>query len=114
MIKAESRLSNDNQIKRVLQRGAVRSGSFFRVKALKNPRLRTQSRVAVIVGKKISNKATVRNRIKRRSKAVFIKEIVKIDGYDFAIFPNKNVENADFDKLTEDARKCLRELVSFS
>jgi len=113
MIKPERRLSNDKQVERVLQKGASASGSFFRVKALKNPRLKISSRVAVIVGKKVSNKATCRNRIKRRAKAVFIKESAKIEGYDLAVFPNKNTKDADFDKLTSDARQCLKKLVSF-
>lgn len=105
------RLSNDKQIKKVLQKGATRTGSFFRVKALKNLRLARISRFNVVISKKVASRATVRNRIRRRTKAIFMEEIAKIEGYDFVVFPRLEVEGADFDKLTEDARKCLRELV---
>lgn len=114
MIAKSRRLSNDRQIKRVLQKGATGTGSFFRVKALKNPRLADASRFNVIISKKVSNLATVRNKIKRRTKAIFIREVAKIEKYDFVVFPNLTAESADFNKLTEDAKKCLRDLVSFS
>jgi len=114
MIAQRYRLSNDKQIKRVLHKGATKNGSFFRIKAMKNPRLREFSRFTVIISKKVSSKATVRNKIRRRIKAIFIKEVDKIAGYDFVVFPNITAETADFIKLTEDARRCLRDLVSFS
>jgi len=111
MIASRDRLANSRQIKGVLQKGVARSGSFFRVKALKNPRLLSSSRLAVIVSKKISGKAVVRNLIKRRCKAVFGEELKKIAGYDVVVFPNKATETADFEKLSEDAKQCLKSLV---
>lgn len=113
MIKKQNRLAQDHKIKRVLHRGVVRFGRYFKVRALKGSQTRGASRLAVIVGKKISNKATVRNRIKRRAKAVFAPEMPKIDGYEFVVFPQKTVEEAQFKALVEDARICLRKLVSF-
>ena len=112
MILRRHRLSNDKQIKKVLQKGATRTGSFFRIKALKNPRLLDISRFNVVISKKVASRATVRNKIRRRTKAIFIEEIAKIKGYDLVVFPKLQVEGADFKKLTEDGEKCLRELVS--
>jgi ribonuclease P protein component len=110
MIATRDRLANSRQIKRVLQKGVTRSGSFFRLKALRNPRLLSSSRLAVVVSKKISNKAVVRNLIKRRSGAVFAGELGKTVGYDIVVFPSRLVESADFEKLKEDAKQCLRNL----
>lgn len=112
MIASTRRLADDRQIKKVLQKGTAQSGSFFKIKALKNPRLLSLSRLAVVVSKKISNRAVVRNLIKRRTKAVFSEGIKNLSGYDIVVFPTKQVEKAYFEDLKEDARQCLKKLVS--
>ncbi len=113
MIEAKYRLSDNRQIKKVLQKGAARSGSFFRLKALKNNRLPSSSRISVVVSKKVSSKATDRNRIKRRTRAAFADEINKIAGYDLVCFPNRSVLKGSFESIREDAKECLKRLASY-
>ncbi len=66
MLAREFRLSKTLDIRRVFQRGSSCASPFFSIKFLRNPSPTSGFRFAVIVPNKISKKAVVRNRIKRR------------------------------------------------
>jgi|SRR3989344_1680247 len=77
------RLKKDKDIKNVFLKGRTVKGSLLFIKFLKNSEL--QGRVAVLISKKISNKAVVRNLIRRRIYASFeqnnyFKKIILIGG----------------------------------
>jgi len=64
MLQAANRLRLGRDIDRVYRQGRYGRGEFLAVKMLKRPS--GESRAVVIVGKKVSKKAVVRNRIRRR------------------------------------------------
>jgi ribonuclease P protein component len=71
MLPRASRLRAKDQIDQVFRKGRAVMGHTIILKFIQNQLSTTQ--VAVLVGKKISNKATARNRIRRR-----LQEIVRL------------------------------------
>lgn len=65
MISRRHRFHGYGSLRRVYREGRVARGPFFAVKALENPR-RDNYRLAVVVSRKVSKSAVVRNRIRRR------------------------------------------------
>ena len=65
MISRSHRFHGHNSLRYVYQSGKVVRGSFFSVKSVLNSR-RSEYRLAVVVSKKISKSAVLRNRIRRR------------------------------------------------
>lgn len=67
------------------------------------------SRIGFIVSQKISKKAVIRNKIKRR-----LREIIRLnlpiikEGYDFIFFTKKGIENKKFSELKEIIKKLLQ------
>jgi ribonuclease P protein component len=84
MLTKESRLRRKEEVDAVFRRGTVVSADDFILKFLPNGL--PHSRVAVLVGKKVSNKANQRNRIRRRLREVVRLNFEKIPtGYDILI-----------------------------
>ncbi len=65
MVSGEHRFHGLSSLRFVHGRGAVVRGKYFAVKHAYNPKRKTY-RVAVVVSKKVSKSAVVRNRIRRR------------------------------------------------
>lgn len=76
MISRSHRFRGRKSINEVHRRGHGSRGMFFGVKVLPNSRNNTY-RVAVVVSKKVSKSAVVRNRIRRRLFACFRQEEFK-------------------------------------
>ena len=64
MLPRKYRLQKDRNFKYVYQRGKVVSSNNFLIRYLSNKQ--GNSRIGIVISKKISNKATVRNRLKRQ------------------------------------------------
>lgn len=73
MVKAENRFHGTNSLNFVYRNGKTVRSKYFAVKFVDNSR-RDTYRVAVVVSKKISKSAPVRNRIRRR-----LYELVRTD-----------------------------------
>ena len=73
MIAARHRFHGHNSLRYVYQNGKTDRGPVTALKYVKNPR-RDSYRLAVVVSKKVSKSAVVRNRIRRRIYEVFRKE----------------------------------------
>lgn len=65
MISTKHRFHGHNSLKYVYQHGKTTRGPLTATKSVTNPRRKTY-RMAVVVSKKISKSAVVRNRIRRR------------------------------------------------
>ncbi len=65
MISRLHRFHGHGSLRHVYQHGQVARGSFFAMKYLHNPKRQTY-RLGVVVSKKVSKSAVVRNRIRRR------------------------------------------------
>ncbi|HSX41112.1 MAG TPA: ribonuclease P protein component [Candidatus Saccharimonadales bacterium] len=68
MLASQYRLKKSREITRVLQRGVFKSVGVMTIKFHKNGQ--DFSRVAIVVSKKVSKKAVVRNKIRRRISGV--------------------------------------------
>lgn len=101
----------ERMIKSVLRRGLSANGSFFRIKFFRQLPA-DKSHFKIIVGKKVSNLATTRNRIRRRSRAVFEEVLRGVGGFSIIVFPSFEVKDAPFDQLRKDAEHCLKKLLS--
>lgn len=65
MVLGENRFKGLNSLNFVYKKGQVVRGQYFSIKYANNLK-RTKFRVAVVVSKKVSKSAVVRNRIRRR------------------------------------------------
>ncbi len=103
------RLRRTSDLAKVYKYGKSSGGSGFYVKA----RLThlPNSRVAIVVTKKVSKKATVRNRFKRQ-----ISEIVRTNwsqlkpGFDVIIMVTSDLTDTTQPKLQQDIVRCLQQL----
>lgn len=75
MLPIQNRLKNSKEIQEVFKKGETSRSGFLFLKKLKkenNPNLISESKIAILIGKNFSNKATDRNKLKR-----FIREAVR-------------------------------------
>ena len=103
MLAGRFRFHGRGSLRHVYTEGAVVRSNFLQLKYKPNPR-RTQSRLAVVVAKKVSKKSPVRNRIRRR-----IYEIARLqwpmleESYDLVVtvFDERvaDMEHANLNKL---------------
>ncbi len=106
MLPKEHRLKKEKDFEKIVKQGESHSDNFLVLKFLKND-LGT-SRIGFAVGKKISKKAVVRNKLKRR-----LREAVKIylpklkSDYDLIFFSKKGSEKKEFSELKEMIEKLL-------
>ena len=110
MLKKENRLQGKRGVGKVLSKGfAVRSEHFTCrfLRARSGP-----TRLTVVVSKKISNLATVRNKLKRRVREVFAGEIGRTSGILIVVFPNRLAIETAFEKLQKEARICIEKAPS--
>jgi ribonuclease P protein component len=71
-----------------------------------------QNRIGFTVSKKVSKKAVVRNRIKRRLRAL-AKETLKdnvIDGVDFVLIGRKSTLDTEYSDMLKSMKHCLKRL----
>lgn len=103
------RLRKNKDFERVWQKG---EGYFLKEIGLKVKENDLDiPRFGFIVSKKISKKAVVRNKIKRRIRAIireFFSEI--IEGYDYVFFARPGIENLDFEELKDKVKILFNKL----
>lgn len=106
MLPKSLRITNKSDFYKIKKFGKVYHSLYFSVKFLPS----NSPELAVIVSKKISNKSSIRNRIKRRTKAVIagLKELPKLK---VIVFPKLQVKNVAFPLLIEDFQKVLKNLL---
>lgn len=102
MITRKHRFHGYNSLRYTYQHGRTIRGSFCALKYAKNSR-RTDYRVAVVVSKKVSKSAVLRNQIRRRVYEVVRKNMVAGQAYDliFTIFSDRlaTVSSAELDDI---------------
>jgi ribonuclease P protein component len=99
MLAKEFRLRKASEITRVYKQGAYGSASgVLSVKAASSGR--SLSRAVVVVGKKVSKRAVVRNRIRRRLVGILFSEWTTVrTGYDIVISVHSDVSELPIDAL---------------
>ena len=96
MLKKENRLTKRKDFERVYKKGrGIKADSLF-LKILENEQEAT--RIGIVISKKVSKRAVIRNKIKRR-----IREIVKknnfLPGFDLVIITYPQIKEKDFHQL---------------
>lgn len=95
------RLSKSREIKEVFKRGKSFSSGFFQVRFI--PAAPGLKKLALIVGLKVSKKAVIRNRIKRKISEIVRLNILKIKpGHLIVILVKPQAANEELKNLEED------------
>jgi ribonuclease P protein component len=109
MLKKENRLTKKNEFDNVFKRSKASSGRFVFLKVLENDL--GISRFGFIVSSKISKRAVIRNKIKRRLREIIQKNIINIEkGLDVVILARPNIINCDFGEIKEDTERLFKKL----
>lgn len=111
MIKKEKRLRKKKDIENVFKNGKSFYSNLLGIKILKNNL--SLNRYCVVISSNISKKAVERNKIKRRIKAVILKEDPFLKkGFDCLIITKKEVLFSDF-HLIDSSLKIIFKKVDF-
>lgn len=103
------RLSNSSEIKRVFRRGRSLNSELFQIKFL--PIEIDISKFAIIAGSKVSKKAAVRNKIKRRLSEIIRLNISKIkQGFLVVVVAKPKTADREFKHLREDLMNNLNRI----
>jgi ribonuclease P protein component len=109
MLASAERLKKGGAIARVMTRGRYGADGPVVVRALRSHV--PTSRGVVVVSKKVSKKATVRNRIRRRLAAILAERWATVTpGYDIVITVRADIVEVPAAKLTTHLDTALRQL----
>jgi len=98
MLAKKYRLSADKDIHNALKMGEIYFSPFLNIKILENNL--KNSRFCIVISTSISKKAVVRNRAKRRIRAIISKNITNISqNYDFVILTKPAITVTTFKDL---------------
>ncbi len=107
MLAKTSRLTKENDFKKVFNLGKKITGRFFAAYFLKTP---GKTRVAVIVSNKISKKAVIRNKLKRRMREIIKKNLEGLE-YDIVVSAKLSALDQKYSELSEDLSSSLKKII---
>lgn len=106
MLPKEYRLKRKKDFEKVLRKGKLLAKNFLILKTVKN-NLKT-SRIGVVVSRKVSKKAVLRNKAKRKIREAVRTNIKKIKpGYDLIFFTKKGIEKKSFSEIKKEIEKLI-------
>ncbi|MBU2578838.1 ribonuclease P protein component [Patescibacteria group bacterium] len=107
MLPKKNRLKKNKDFTKVIRQGKFSHSFFLSLKEAKNDL--AQTRVGFVVSKKISKKATVRNKIKRWLREAVRANLDKIrSGKDIIFFTKKGIEEKKFWEIKQAVEKLLK------
>ena len=106
MLSSKNRLRKKSDIGKVFKNGKTVAGRFIFLRVAKNG-LR-DNRFAFVVSLKVSKKAVIRNKIKRRLREIIRQTELK-QGFDFVIIAKPLIVNQNFQEIKQD----LNEIFNF-
>ena len=107
MFSSKNRLRNKKDFDRVFKKGKGYKQVFLFLKVLDNDL--GFNRFGIIVSKKISNKAVVRNKVKRRLREILKKKIERIKkGLDIVFLTNSGIEKQSFEDIEQEVEEILK------
>lgn len=109
MLKQANRLNRNKDFNKVFKQGASAYGAVLGVKAVKNEA--GKARVAILVSKKVSKRAVVRNLVKRRLMEIIrLNWLSKLSGYDLVITCQPNIKDKSYQELETELNTALTRL----
>ena len=106
MLSRQNRLKKKKDFERVFKQGKGFKEGFLFLKTTKNNL--PASRFGFIVSKKISNKAIIRNKVKRRLRAIIRKFLPQIKkGIDIVLITQPGIEKKSFIEIEEDITRIF-------
>lgn len=109
MLSKINRLTKERDFEEVFKNGKTIRGDFLVLKVLKNNF--KNSRFGFVISKKVSNKATIRNKIKRRLRNVILKEIKNIEkSVDIIIIALPKIKEKEFLEIKEMVSNILKKI----
>ncbi len=107
MLAKQYRLQKDKDLKLVFKNGKAFSAGFLFLKLKKN-NLQV-SRFGFIVGKRISKKAAIRNKIKRRLREIIRKNLDNIKSeFDIVIWVKPVIADKNYQEIEQDIKELLK------
>ena len=108
MLPRKYRLNKYLDIEKVKKEGKVLTNKHFSLLFLdRNDDKRV--RVGFVVSKKISNRAVIRNKVKRRLSEAFLEVVEKIScGCDFLVLPKNSIVSLKTDELVGEIKEVLK------
>jgi ribonuclease P protein component len=107
MLPSQNRLRKKTELERILRKGKGFKEEFLILKTIKNNLNKT--RFGFIVSRKVSKKANVRNKIKRRLRALIKGKLKKVKlGTDNLIVAAPGLETKDFWEIEETVNKLFK------
>lgn len=107
MLAKQYRLKKNKDFELVFKRGKTFDSKLLFLKTIKRNNLKV-SRFGLVVGTKISKKATIRNKIKRRLRDVIRKKLEDIKpGFDVIIGAKAGVVDKNYQEIKEEFKGLL-------
>ncbi len=109
MLPRLNRLTKRKDFEEMHRQGQTTRGQLMILRLKKNNF--SHCRAGIIVSKKVSKKATQRNKIKRRMRQIIRKEVISLcDGYDFIIILKPNASSAGYKELEDDWQRIWQDI----
>lgn len=105
-------LKKDKDFTRVFKTGKAHYGRLLGLRAVKNGE--RHNRLGIIISAKISKKAVIRNRIRRRLREIFKDYDPGLkQGFDLAVVAKNDIVTSDFKELREAVAEGLKKINLF-
>jgi len=109
MFNQKNRLRKTKEIENAFKIGRSFYNNILGFKVIKNDL--EESRFCIIISSKVSKKAVVRNKIKRRIRYIINSDLTKIKkSFDIIVIVNKNIIDLDFSDLKNSVVDSLKKL----
>ena len=113
MLPQNNRLNNKNDFEKIFKKGLKFKEDFFFLRVARNGK--KESRFGFIVSKKVSSKAVLRNKIRRRLRGLVAANMPKIKkGLDIILLVNPGLEKKDFWEIEEIFQKIFQKANLFN
>jgi len=109
MLPKLNRLTREKDFEKTFKQGKKYSLSSIKIYLIVNKNGLKQSRFGFIVSKKISNKAVLRNKIKRRLRMVIRDSLAEIrNGFDIIIISLPGIEDNSFKEIEKNIKYIFK------
>ncbi len=106
MLPKKNRLKRNKDFERVLKKGKGFKQDFLFLRLVKNNL--DENRFGFIVSQKVSKKAVIRNKIKRRLRESIREKIKRLkQGYDIVLLPSPDIKEKSFKEIDQAIDKIL-------